>query len=552
MTTIQAATLLEVAPDTSPEQLETRFLELRAKLEDKIAKAPTPGLKEKYRVSLAEITEAFELLTVAADSSFLPVLDQRVAGSNEPGPGGPASLRVGSESDSGLRSQVSGFPAAKRKSGSREFLLVAFIAVAVLGAGGWFVMKTRAENEEKARIAAEAKIEAERIAEAKRQADEREKIRLAAAEKAERERQDKLLAEQRTQLAAARIAWESWEKEERNAERALTELKGELRSLRDAPAGRTNELQTRVAAAQRYYDWLTKHLEQHPARIARAKVEELLSARMTQEAGGALLELKNALAALARDVPAQRTAQLALEGSVSIQSEPAGLAWTLVDAFGRTQSGTTPATASAVAPGTARVTVSRPGFKDVTATAEIRTGATASVASALRSQQVTITAEPDVEIWANGKFYGRGQVKLANQPPGTCQIELRRANFPAYRTKTEIKQEFTAYTLNYRFSALAQENITCASCSGHGSFTDTKRCTTCAGRGTVKCESCNGYGATYSTFNGQQLKLPCFSCPSANKGRQQCGSCYGEGKFTNQRSCSTCSGDGRVSKLQIQ
>jgi len=69
MTPADAARLLELPADASPEQLEARFLELRTKLENRIAKAPTPGPKEKYRAALAEITEAFETLTLAADSS---------------------------------------------------------------------------------------------------------------------------------------------------------------------------------------------------------------------------------------------------------------------------------------------------------------------------------------------------------------------------------------------------------------------------------------------------------------------------------------------------
>lgn len=548
MTVPEAAQLLDLPADASPEQIQARFLDLRTKLEDKIAKAPTPGLKEKYRTSLSQLTEAFETLTLAADSSLLPLLEKT-------GPATPAAAGGAVPGASPLTAPAPG-PAAPakpslprpstRKSGGKEFALVAVLAVLTLAAGGWFVLKTRAENAEKARLAVEAKLEAERLAEAKRQADEQEKIRLAAAEKADRERQDKLVAEQRTELAAARIAWESWEKEERNAERALAELKGELRSLRDAPAGRTNELQARVAAAQRYYDWLTKHLEQHPARLARAKVEELLSARMTQEAGAALLELKNALAALARDVPAQRTAQLALVGSVAIKSEPSGLAWTLVDAFGRTQSGTTPATANGVAPGTARVTFSRPGFRDVVANADVRTGATANATAALLSQQVSITAEPDVEIWANGKFYGRGQVKLANEPPGTCKIELRRANFPAYRTTTEIKQEFTAYTLNYRFSDLAREDRACPTCNERGYIVRTERCSTCNGRGNHTCSNCGGRGF-FTNFTGD-LRINCQIC--GGDGRETCRQCT-KGKYSYQDPCKRCAGDGRVSQLQL-
>jgi hypothetical protein len=49
MSPADAAKILDLPADATPEQLEARFQELRAKLEDKIAKAPTPGLKVKYR-----------------------------------------------------------------------------------------------------------------------------------------------------------------------------------------------------------------------------------------------------------------------------------------------------------------------------------------------------------------------------------------------------------------------------------------------------------------------------------------------------------------------
>src|SRR5262245_16621740 len=81
-----AAKLLELPADATPEQLEARFLQLRGRIEDKSAKAPTPGLKEKYRVSLAQVTEAFETLTLAADSSTLPVLRRESVAPVPPAP----------------------------------------------------------------------------------------------------------------------------------------------------------------------------------------------------------------------------------------------------------------------------------------------------------------------------------------------------------------------------------------------------------------------------------------------------------------------------------
>src|SRR6478735_2232428 len=74
MTPAEAAKLLELPADATPEQLEARFLDLRRKLEDKVAKAPTPGLQAKYRETLVLVTTAFETLTLAGDSDSLPML----------------------------------------------------------------------------------------------------------------------------------------------------------------------------------------------------------------------------------------------------------------------------------------------------------------------------------------------------------------------------------------------------------------------------------------------------------------------------------------------
>src|SRR6478735_1902439 len=117
MTPAEAAKLLELPADATPEQLEARFLDLRRKLEDKIAKAPTPGLQAKYRENLATITTAFETLTLAADGSALPVLNKSVAGGGDPGPK-PKPLAPGSPPPATPASS------GKKKSNS-EFLIVA-------------------------------------------------------------------------------------------------------------------------------------------------------------------------------------------------------------------------------------------------------------------------------------------------------------------------------------------------------------------------------------------------------------------------------------------
>src|SRR6478609_8144812 len=134
MTPAEAAKLLEVAPDATPEQLEARFLDLRRKLEDKIAKAPTPGLQAKYRDTLAQITTAFETLTLAADSSSLPVLHKPSAVSDQPSAGSTApaghSLGDGRSPRTAAPAVPAPAPVAKKKSGnSKEFVFVALFAV---------------------------------------------------------------------------------------------------------------------------------------------------------------------------------------------------------------------------------------------------------------------------------------------------------------------------------------------------------------------------------------------------------------------------------------
>src|SRR5688572_25958083 len=340
MTPLDAAKLLEVSPDATPEQLEARFLELRTRLEDKIAKAPTPGLKAKYRESLEQITSAFETLTLAADSSALPMLNKSVAGAGDPGSKPKASAPRSPP-------PAPATAGSKKKKSSFEFLIVAVLAIAVLGAGGWWVMKVRADNAEKERLAAEAKAAADRVAEDKRlaaEAEERriaeekrkadeEKEKVAAAAKLEQERQDKLSGQLRARIAAAKVEWEALEREERSAERQLAELKSDLRSLRDASPGKVAQAQALVAAQQAYYGWLSNTLARHPARVARSRAEELLSARQPDEAAAAVAEFESGLRQLAIEVPHQRETMLDQDGELAIQTGP-DVTWTLTDAFG--------------------------------------------------------------------------------------------------------------------------------------------------------------------------------------------------------------------------
>lgn len=74
MTPHDARALLELPEDATREQIEQRFLELRKRLEEKIAGALTPTLRARYEAALAEITRAYETLVIAADGAELPGL----------------------------------------------------------------------------------------------------------------------------------------------------------------------------------------------------------------------------------------------------------------------------------------------------------------------------------------------------------------------------------------------------------------------------------------------------------------------------------------------
>jgi hypothetical protein len=453
MSPIDAAKLLDLPSDATPEQLEARFNELRQKLEDKIAKAPTPGLKAKYRESLDEITLAFETLTLAADSSSLPVTHKQGAGSKEQG----GSAQPAASSDSGLRSQVSGFPAAKRKSGSREFALVAFIAVALLAAGGWFVMKTRAESAEQARVAAELKAEADRqaeaarvAAEAKKKAEEEEKVRVAAAAKAEQDRLEKLAAQVRVGFSESKLLWQQAERTEREAQRELDDLKNSARSMRDATAGQRREAELRLEAQTDYQRWLSDHLARHPARRAEVRTEELLNTRQTEAAAEALAQYQQALAGLTDEIASRKPDPENLFGSLAISSTPAGITWELTDAFGRVATGTTPGAVNRVGIGPATVTFRRPGWAAYTVTAQVPSRKEARAEFTYRPATLTVTTQPaGAAVFLQGKVVGQTPLTLSELPIREQVIEVRLADHKSRSEKIILQPgETTAVKLD--------------------------------------------------------------------------------------------------------
>ncbi len=189
----------------------------------------------------------------------------------------------------------------------------------------------------------------------------------------------------RAELAELRVTWEAVERREREAERDLSETRSEVRSLRDAAGPLRAELAARERAQKSYYDWLREYLAVHPARVNRAKAEELVSARAPDDAEPIVRELRAQLVELEREIENERRARLTLTGAVRIESSPAGLAWEAVDAWGRPWSGITPADVTAAALGPVSVTITRPGWRSQEVKAMVRREEPARVEAAFPS-----------------------------------------------------------------------------------------------------------------------------------------------------------------------
>jgi hypothetical protein len=92
----EAIKILGLPETATATEREQAFKTQRAKLEQKLAQAPTPGLQNKYREAVRRLEEAFETLELLNDESDIPALrpDFQTSGTNPnaikfPNPGQP-------------------------------------------------------------------------------------------------------------------------------------------------------------------------------------------------------------------------------------------------------------------------------------------------------------------------------------------------------------------------------------------------------------------------------------------------------------------------------
>ncbi len=450
MTTTEAARLLDLPLDSSPEQLENRFLELRAKLEDKIAKAPTPGLKEKYRSTLADVTDAFETLTMEADNSDLPLIHQFAPA--EIVSSAPSAIELPKPTPDNVtinRDTPSPLPHTPKvkTSGNRKFAIVALIAVTLLGSGGWWVMKIWAENDEKARLEAVEKAETDRKTLAAKVETERKLAEEKAAADKEKARQESLLAQLRANQAEQKIGWESLEKELTAAERKLSELNADLRNIRELTAPQQAEHQARFAAQERFVEWLQPYLSRHPVKTQLAKLDTFLSSKTLDDASSLSVELTQGLTKAEQEVASQKKNLLAVTSLVEISSDPSGLRYQGEDAYGRKIQGLTPFSAEFPL-GTLVLKIIAPsaGWADYEEKTTVKRGETHVIAPVFGQGALLITSVPsplDYEVSNSFGYNAKGSTagELAKVPAGKVEVKVRRPGWPDIVQSVVIKKD---------------------------------------------------------------------------------------------------------------
>jgi len=130
---------LVVDPSATETERHEAFLTQRKKLEAKLAKAPTPGLAQKYRDSLARMEQAIEVIELAADGGDLPALrpdyETKVETTAEP------VEQQSRSSEQAVVKQVKAKPSVKSSGvgNGKEILIAAVVVLLLIGAGaGWW------------------------------------------------------------------------------------------------------------------------------------------------------------------------------------------------------------------------------------------------------------------------------------------------------------------------------------------------------------------------------------------------------------------------------
>ncbi len=425
MTLTEAARLLELPQDATPDQLQARYQLLRTRLEEKIETAPALYLKERHRVALTNLTAAYELLKLAgevlvsgqagsaaseqaesASPAPAPVPLSPPPSSPIPAPARPAPAPIAAVARPAA--QPAPVPIPPPRSGSKRGLAVALafglvVILAVVGGGAWLKQK-----------------------------------RAATAE-AERVRTSLL-----TRQTDARARWERLDAEAAAAEGELARLKGELDAAQNLAAPALAELQARHRAQRAFVDWFLPALAESPAKALLARLDAALAGQAPADTAPTEAELQAALTQVEQELGAEKARLLALGRPLNLVSEPAGLRYTLTDAYGRSSEGLTPATIE-VPWGQTQVSIAAPGpawagFKQDILISHAGVGEVKAVFAMTTARVASSPGTLAYELTFAGGASRRGltPVDLEDVPTGPATLKVSRPGWPDIEQAVEI------------------------------------------------------------------------------------------------------------------
>lgn len=440
---VEAARRLELPTHATPEQIAERAEEMRRKLEDKLAKAPTPGLKAKYREALVAVEQAQATLLSSVDGASLPVL-RRGSAVVPPDVAPPAPFPARSVPE----------PEAAPRA-PRRWVRPVGIGVLVLALGALGLIALRHQETETVRLAnvAAAEVEAarqaelsrqaaaaerarrteeeQRVAEAERLAAEaqrlanEERARVVATAEAERQRQAAIATQLRQQLADAQSAWNDVEEVQRRLARELGALRSEVQAGIATTPGQRAERTTALSAMGDADTWLRDFLASHPAQGHRQRAEELLALGRLDEAAVEIASLQRAQATLREEVARETERRLTITGTVALETTPPALAWEITDAFGHRHEGVTPASAKKIAIGPAEVVFRRPLWPDLRRNIVVRREEQATATASFLPGSVSISSTPTgATVRHNGTPLGTTPLRLSELAPANYDYQL--------------------------------------------------------------------------------------------------------------------------------
>lgn len=411
--------ILGLKSDASEAERHETFRRLQAKLEDKLGKAPTPGLKEKYRASLLKLEQAIEVIELSSDGGDLPMLrpdydradndvDTEVDAASAPDSESSESKR---EQKSKSAPKVSQPRPVNSSGGNRKEILVGVLVVLLIiaaGAGWWFGYE------------APRRLEVAELVEKAEGYEEKEKWDQALKV------YDRALAVK----SSARAAKDGWERVTNQLERIESEIKREQEREASELARNVERLLVAARMDQSQEKW----------------VDALAGYQKVKSMDAANAEANEAVSRLEKLLEHAR-------GSVVVKTEPGGAT---VRLGGRGED-ISPANYEDLKLGGYSVEVEKNGYDPLKKEVLVRKDQT-SVLGPLRLSRsegaLLIKSDPEgmeyvvlrvrSDVSSDKEFEsrkGRSPAVEADLPTGTYQVKIIRSGWPDYRRNVQVVRD---------------------------------------------------------------------------------------------------------------